>query len=58
MKPNILFDGLFIIIVAGILIALSESGVQIKIPWLFIPFLISYYLGRYVSGHLLKKDSD
>jgi hypothetical protein len=53
MKPlPHLFDLLFILLIAGILVLLSEIDFQVKTAYLFIPFVACYYLGRVVSNRI------
>jgi hypothetical protein len=49
MKKNHLIDLMFIVLLALILVMISEFNLRIKSEFLFIPFLICYYTGRYVT---------
>jgi hypothetical protein len=49
MKKGILFDLIFIVLLAFVLVIISESRVNLKTWYLFIPMLTCYFIGRYVS---------
>lgn len=54
MKLPYIIDLAFIIVLAGVLVTISELGIAIKIGYLFIPFLICYYIGRYATHYINK----
>jgi predicted membrane protein len=54
MKTPYLIDLIFIIVLAGVLVIISEMGLPVKIGYLFIPFLVCYYIGRYASYFINK----
>lgn len=54
MKKAYLIDLVFIIALAMVLVIIIETGMQVKTAYMFIPFLISYYLGRYASNFIQK----
>jgi predicted membrane protein len=54
MKKLYLVDLIYIIVLAGVLVMISEMGLSVKLEYLFIPFLVCYYIGRYVS-HFINK---
>jgi hypothetical protein len=49
MKKGFLIDIIFIVILAVVLVIINELSIPIKIGFLFIPFLICYYIGRYAT---------
>ena len=54
MKKVYIVDLIFIIVLAGVLVIISEMGWNVKIGYLFIPFLICYYIGRYATYFINK----
>lgn len=52
MKTLYLVDLIFIIALAIVLVIISEMGWNVKIGFLFIPFLVCYYIGRYATHHI------
>jgi hypothetical protein len=54
MKKTYIVDAVFIILLGIVLTVISEIGVDIKIGFLYIPFLICYYIGRYASYYFYK----
>ena len=55
MKKSLLSDAIFIVILALFLTCLLETNtLQINIKYAFIPLLICYFLGRYVSYYIYK----
>jgi hypothetical protein len=55
MKTNHLIDLMFIVLLAVVLVIVSEFNLRIKSEFLFIPFLMCYYAGRYVTKVLSQK---
>jgi predicted membrane protein len=54
MKKIYFVDLIFIIILALVLTVVYETGLPIKMEFLFIPFLICYYIGRYATYFINK----
>jgi hypothetical protein len=56
MKKGLLIDLIFIVLLAVVLVIINELSIQINIGFLFIPFLICYFVGRYVTIFIFNRN--
>lgn len=56
MGKTVIFDIVFMVLLAIVLILIHEFGIsEIPIKFLYIPLLVTYFIGRYLTLLAIKK---